>query len=144
VIPVFERALPLWSGPLPEGEAGLAAFREVYADPVEVNGTTTPLGDLVERARMLQGAFGRLQHRILQEVDGGDHVAVAFRISGHHLGPLETPIGTVPPTGRRLEVQGLDIFELCMGRIHAVWAVADQLDLLVQAGAVALSVPPRP
>jgi predicted ester cyclase len=143
--PIVERALTLWTDPLPEGDAGLAAFRAIYAEPLEVNGATTPLSALVERARMLQAAFGRLQHQVLQEVDGGEHVAFAFRLTGHHLGPLETPLGTVAPTGRRLEVQGMDIFELCLGRIHAVWAVSDHLDLLVQAGAVTLrgSPPPR-
>ena len=142
--PIVERALTLWTDPLPEGDAGLAAFRAIYAEPLEVNGATTPLSALVERARMLQAAFGRLQHQVLQEVDGGEHVAFAFRLTGHHLGPLETPLGTVAPTGRRLEVQGMDIFELCLGRIHAVWAVSDQLDLLVQAGAVTLSGSPPP
>jgi predicted ester cyclase len=139
VSPIIEQALTLWTDPLPEGDAGFAAFRAVYADPLEVNGATTPLRTLVERARMLQAAFGRLQHQILQEVDGGEHVAFAFRLTGHHLGPLETPLGTVAPTGRRLEVQGMDIFELSLGRIHAVWAVSDQLALLVQAGAVSLN-----
>ncbi|MBV9950365.1 MAG: ester cyclase [Acidimicrobiia bacterium] len=141
---ILERVMPLWSGPLPEGDDALAQFRAVYADPVEVNGTPTDLRDLVDRARMLQRAFGRLQHEVLQVVEAGDHLAVAFRLRGHHLGPLETPLGPVPPTGRRLEVQGMDIFELCLGRIHALWAVADQLDLLLQAEAVALRVPTAP
>ena len=140
MLPILERALSLWSQPVPDddGEA-LARFRLVYADPVDVNGATTPLIELVHRARALQAAFDGLHHEVDREVDGGDHVAFTFRIGGRHLGPLETPLGTVPPTGRRLEVRGMDVFELCFGRVHALWAVSDQLGLLQQAGAVALS-----
>ena len=44
-----------------------------------------------------------------------------------------------PPTGRRLEARGIDIFEIVDGRVRGIWAILDWLDLLTQAGAVAMS-----
>ena len=40
---VLDRAMELWSAPIPEGEAGVARFATVYADPVSVNGQDLPL-----------------------------------------------------------------------------------------------------
>ena len=134
---IVDRALALWAGP-PEPRGGaLDAFRLVYTDPVLVNGAPTPLAELVARATMLHEALTDLRAEVLQRVDGPDRVAVAFRLSGLHTGDLVTPIGTVPPSGRRVEVAGLDLFELTGDLVRAVWAVTDQLGLLVQAGGVA-------
>ncbi|MFF2145465.1 nuclear transport factor 2 family protein [Kitasatospora sp. NPDC058190] len=47
----------------------------------------------------------------------GDIVVVQLRLQGTHLGPLELPSGTVPPTGRRMDAPCCDVFELVDGRI---------------------------
>ncbi|MFE2409039.1 nuclear transport factor 2 family protein [Kitasatospora sp. NPDC057904] len=47
----------------------------------------------------------------------GDIVIVQLRLQGTHLGPLETPAGTVPPTGKRMDAPCCDVFELVDGRI---------------------------
>ena len=135
--PVLEQVMALWTGQ-PDDGVGLAEFRAVYTDPVDVNGHATPLAELVGRARMLRTAFAGLRHEVLRVIGDGEHVAVAFRLGGDHVGPLATPLGTVAPTGRHLTVSGMDILEIRDGRIHAVWALSDQLDLLAQAGAVDL------
>jgi len=134
-----DRALRLWSEPLAEGDEALAAFRTVYVDPLEVNGVQTPLRELVDRARMLQRAFEGLQHEILERFDTAERTAFAFRLSGRHLGRLTTPLGDVAPTGRLLDVLGMDIFAIRNDRVFAVWAVADYLGLLMRAEAVALA-----
>ena len=136
----IERALPLWAGPLAPGDAGLAAFAEVYTDPVTVNGSPTPLQVLVDRARMLQGAFDHLGHELLAQVDEPGRCSFAFRLSGRHVGPLATPLGEVAPTGRELEALAMDIFVLQGdGRVAEIWAVADYLGLLQGAAAVTLT-----
>jgi hypothetical protein len=135
---MLERALGLWGGRLPPGEAGVGAFRSVYTDPVLVNGTTTPLSVLVQRARMMQAAFEDLRHTVLEEFQAPGRVAFAFRISGRHVAPLTTPVGELAPSGAVVDVAGMDIFVVDEGRdrVTAVWALADYLSLLVDAGAV--------
>ncbi len=135
---IVERALGFWSAPLPEGDAALAAFRTVYADPLQVNGASTSLQVLVDRARMMQGALQDLRYRIDDRFETPGRRAFAFRIFGRHVGLFATPLGDVAATGREVELVGMDIFLVDEGdvRITGVWAVADYLGLLMQMGAV--------
>jgi hypothetical protein len=133
-----DRALALWTGPLAEGVDALAAFRTVYADPLDVNGVSTPLQELVDRALMLQQAFEGLHAETLERFDTPQRSAFAFRLSGRHVGRLTTPLGDVAATGQQLDVLGMDIFTIRDDRVIAVWAVADYLGLLMAAKAVVL------
>jgi hypothetical protein len=137
-----DRALDLWSRPPAEGEAGLAAFRTVFTDPLDLNGTRVPLQLLVDRARDLHRALADLDYEIVERLDAPGRSAFAFWLSGRHVGPLRTPLGEVAPTGRRLEVLTMDIFMLTGDLVSGVWAVSDELGRLVQADAVALTGAP--
>ena len=135
-----ERLLRLWTEPLPEdGGAAAAAFRELYTDPVTVNGTPLTAGDLVARARAMQAALERPEREVLSVVDAGASVALAFRLAGRQVGPLQTPAGQVPPTGRRVDVQIIDILTLTDGRVSDIRMVADWLGALAAVGAVHVS-----
>jgi len=68
-------------------------------------------------------------------------VAVAFRLSGRHVGTLTTAAGPVPATGRALEVRVIDVLTITEGRISGIWMVADELGALVSVDAVRLSSP---
>jgi predicted ester cyclase len=139
---ILDRALRLWTEPIPiDDVAARRAFAGVYADPVTVNGASVALQDIVDRARMMQGAFADLQAEVQEQCSTVDHLAFAFRLSGRHVGPFTTTIGTVPATGRSFSVLAMDIFAVAEDRVIRIWAVADQLDLLAQAGAVALTGP---
>jgi hypothetical protein len=136
---IVERALRLWTEPVPAVDAGVAAFRTVYADPLVVNGLETPLVELVERARMLQRAIEPLHQEVFEEFDALDRAAFAFRLYGRHVGPLATPLGDLAATGQELEMRGMDIFEVDKDCIVAVWAVADWLTSLSAVGGVTLA-----
>jgi hypothetical protein len=132
-----QRMLRLWTDPLPDDDAAAAAsFRELYWDPVTVNGTPLTAADLVTRARLMQAALERPEREVLSVVDAGASVAVAFRLAGRQVGLLETPVGRVPPTGQRVDVRIIDVLTLTDGRISGIWMVADWLTALVAAGAV--------
>ena len=47
----------------------------------------------------------------------GDVVIVQLSLQGTHLGPLVTPAGTVPPTGKKMDAPCCDVFELQDGKI---------------------------
>jgi hypothetical protein len=66
---LVDRLLPLWTRPVHARDDPRAAFAEVYADPVVVNGTAMTITELVDRARSLQQAFDRLGMDIVDTVE---------------------------------------------------------------------------
>jgi predicted ester cyclase len=134
------RVMSLWSTPLPadDGQA-LAALAALYTDPVEINDVTTPLADLLARARTVQRAYSGLHHVLLERVDAPDRVVIAFRLRGTHTGPLATPLGEVAPTGLDVDIRTIDVLTLESGRIRRVTVVGDELGNLHRLGALALA-----
>lgn len=139
MIALLDRLLPLWTQPVDSRDDAEAAFREVYADPVVVNGAEMTVAGLVGRARMLQQAFDQLGMSIVDTVETPDRVVLAFFMRGRHVGPFHSALGTVAPTQREIEVRTIDVLTLTAGRVSAIWVVADDLGLLRQLGAVTLA-----
>jgi SnoaL-like domain len=73
------------------------------------------LGDvLLDMAKFLPDV-----HRELYRVSAlGDVVAVELSIQGTFLGPLETPAGTIQPTGAKLDVPTADFWYLRDGKVE--------------------------
>ncbi len=136
---MLDRLLRLWLDPVGDGAAAQAAFREVYADPVAVNGAAVPVSGLVERARSLQSAYEGLAIELVDRVETPERIVVAFRMRGRHVGRLSTPLGTVAPTGRVIEARVTDVLTVNGGRVTDIWMVSDDLGLLMQLGAVRLT-----
>jgi len=111
----------------------------VYADPVVVNGIKMPIGELVGRARALQQAFAGLGMEILDAVETPDRVVIAFLMRGRHVGPFKSPLGTVAPTQRDIEVRTIDVLAVTEGVVSAIWVVSDDLGLLRQLDAAKLA-----
>jgi len=134
----IDNLLRLWTDPLPEGEAAEEAFRQVYTDPVLVNGTELTATDMVARARALQAVFEDARREVLDIADTGDKVAVAFRMSGRQIGPLDTPAGVLAPTGKQIALRVIDILSFTDGRVSSLWMVADELGALAAIDAAEL------
>jgi hypothetical protein len=135
-----EALMRLWTTPLPNSDADAAeAFRTLYQDPVTINGAVVKVEDLVARARVVQAVFDPRDNEILDVVDDGDKVAVAFRMKGRQVGPLPTSLGPLAPTGEDLDVRVIDILTLTDERVSNIWMVADELGALVSVGAVTWS-----
>jgi len=139
VTSLLDRLLPLWTEPVDGRDDPEAAFGEVYADPVVVNGTEMSLAGLVARARSLQQAFDQLGIDILDTVEAPGRVVVAFVMRGRHVGPYASPLGTVAPTGRDIAVRTIDVLAFTDGLVTAIWVVADDLSLLRQLDAARLA-----
>jgi len=136
----IERLLRLWTHPLPDDdETAAEEFRELYTDPVTVNSSELTARDLVARARRMQQALAEPEREVLTVVDAGATVAVAFRLAGRQVGPLDTPAGPVTPTGRWVDVRVIDVLTLTDGRIAAIWMVADWLAALTAVDAVTIA-----
>ncbi len=128
----------LWTSPA-DTEDAPARFAELYADPVILNGATTPLADLVARAQTLQEALSDLEAEILQVSESADAVAIAFVMRGRHDGPYPSPLGVLRPTGRDVAVRTIDLLTLTEGKVSAIWVNSDDLGLLRQLDAVAVN-----
>jgi hypothetical protein len=136
---LVERLLPLWTQPIRARDDAQAAFAEVYADPLLVNGVAMSITELVDRARSLQQAFDRLGMDIVDTVETPSRIVLAFIMRGRHVGPYLSPLGTVAPTQRDIEVRTIDVLTIASGLISAIWVVSDDLALLRQLGAVKLT-----
>ena len=139
MIDLLVRLLPLWTQPVDSRDDAEAAFREVYADPVVVNGIKMTIAELVGRARALQQAFDGLIMHVLDTVETPDRVVIAFLMRGRHVGPFMSPLGTVAPTQRDIEVRTIDVLAVTAGVVSAIWVVSDDLGLLRQLDAAKLA-----
>jgi hypothetical protein len=137
----IDALLRLWTEPLPAGDAAQDAIRVLYTDPVKVNGNWLTAADLVARVIALQQAIETPDREVLDVADAGGKIAVAFRLTGRHVGPLGTAAGVLPPTGEMLTLRVIDILTLVDGRISEIVMVADELGALNAIGAVSLQSP---
>ena len=74
---------------------------------------------------------------LLRAVASEDTIVLEVRWEGTHTGPMETPGGTLPPTGRRIEGLAVLWNVLEGDRIREVRHHLDMLTLLQQIGVIA-------
>jgi steroid delta-isomerase-like uncharacterized protein len=79
-------------------------------------------------------AFPDAKCLVTNVVAAGDVVAVEYRGQGTNTGPLATPQGPIPPTGKRAEVAMCDVLEFSSGRIARQRTYYDVGSLLRQLG----------
>jgi len=80
----------------PDGPAGLGKTVEVYAK-----------------------AFPDMHRELYRFFSIGDVVVVELALQGTHKGPLPTPMGILPPTGKRMDAPCCDVFRLLNGKIQS-------------------------
>lgn len=134
--------MALWRRLPDNDEEARAAFAELYADRVQVNGNELTLDDLVARARALQSALTDIRHEMIDRVEVDDKLVIAFKLHGRHTGTLRTALGEVPATGNTVAVEGMDILTFSDGRITAITVLSDELGMLSQVSPVKLRSAP--
>lgn len=116
----------------------LDGIEAIYAEDAELRGP----GDMVVKgtkaireftAGWFQG-FPDCEMRTEKVVDCGDVVVEEGVFVGTHSGVFPTPMGDIPPTGRRLEGRFVDIFEVRDGRIVSDHLTFDRLELMEKLG----------
>ena len=121
----------------------LDGVMDLYAeDAVQLmpDGTFEGRNAIRDRLAKELGAFSDLAHRYISYVEEGDAFADEFVFVGTHTGPVVLPDGTeLPPTGRHVEVQGMELVRVRDGKVvvdnlyYDNVAVAAQLGLISQA-----------
>jgi predicted ester cyclase len=79
-------------------------------------------------------AFPDLKHQILTTVQPGDAVAAEARFTATHTGPLASPNGDIPPTGKPVTLDYVDVARFADGRITSEHIYFDQVAFLSQLG----------
>ena len=64
----------------------------------------------------------------------GNHVIVEGTFSGTHNGPLKTPMGDLPATGRKTKGDFIQIFDVDRGLVKRDHLMFDQVQLMTQLG----------
>lgn len=85
----------------------------------------------IERLKGFRTAFPDITIEVNAAITGDDYIAFRSTMRGTHRGEL---MG-VPPTGRQVTVQLVDMIRVEGGRFVEQWGGPDMLDLLRQLGA---------
>jgi steroid delta-isomerase-like uncharacterized protein len=113
----------------------------VHSDPGDPwEGATLSREGFKERLRISRAPFPDLRFEIAETVAEGDRVTIAWRMLGTHAGPM----GSFPPTGRRIAVQGMTVYYFRGGRIAGHRQVVDRLAVAQQLGLVGPGGPTGP
>ncbi len=81
---------------------------------------------------MMREAFPDLRAEVSQMIAEGDRVVAHATFSGTQQGEFME----VPPSGRRVEVDVIDIFRIAGGKVAEHWGVMDQMAMMEQLGAL--------
>ena len=69
-------------------------------------------------------------------VGNGNKVAVEFTATGTHTGPLKTPNGDIPPSGKKVNLKVAEFYEWENGHFTKMKNYQDAADLMRQIGAM--------
>ncbi|MFQ5966557.1 MAG: ester cyclase [Acidimicrobiia bacterium] len=81
---------------------------------------------------MMRDAFPDLSATIDDIIVEGDKVVTRVRFSGTHQGEFQG----IPATGRKIDIQTIDILAYRDGKISEHWGVTDQLAMMQQLGVI--------
>jgi steroid delta-isomerase-like uncharacterized protein len=84
--------------------------------------------------QLMWTAFPDVMLSFGDQVLGEDSAATEVVMSGTHTGPLNTPSGSIPPTGKSINLRSLSILRFEDGRIASERNYFDQFDMLKQLG----------
>jgi len=90
----------------------------------------------------LLAAFPDGQLTFGQQVLGPDAAATEVSFSGTNTGPLPSPAGMLPPTGRTVHLRSASMLQIRDGLIASEHNYADQLELMTQLGLAGPAGPP--
>ncbi len=79
-------------------------------------------------------AFPDMHRELYRFFTTGDTVIVELALQGTHKGPLQLPLGTIPPTGKRMDAPCCDVFRLKGGKIQSFNCYPSGTVLLTQLG----------
>jgi len=121
------------------GRGDLDACLRLFAPDCQVTFPGAPPLSGPEQVRpFLQtqlNAFPNGHHSVQRMIEQGSLVAAELVFRGEHSGPYETPLGAIPPSGRQVTFESVDIVEVNAGRITSWRVYLDTASMIAQMGA---------
>jgi steroid delta-isomerase-like uncharacterized protein len=115
-----------------EGDRQLFAADVVTYEPTM--GRTEGIEPFLQYSAGFHTAFPDGHMSIRSYVEADDTVAVQGSFIGTHTGPLQGPAGSVPPTGRSLDLPFADFFRVRDGKVVEHHVYYDQVAFLAALG----------
>ena len=122
--------LELWNSGKPELAAEAFNNSVEYRQPGQK--TLNGLHEVTEWISLVHTAFPDFRLEITRTMAEGDHIVHCWRTIGTHKGQF---LGA-PPTGKRVDIQGVTVTQVTGGRIQEATVLYDRLSFLEQIGAV--------
>jgi steroid delta-isomerase-like uncharacterized protein len=79
-------------------------------------------------------AFPDMKLEVVNVIGGEDAAAVEIKFTGTNTGPLASPLGELPATGKRVEEQGCVVFKFQRGKVISERDYFDYATLAAQLG----------
>ena len=131
---LLERGVELYNA------GDLDAYMDLYAEDATqrmAEGTYKGRDQIRERLAHELGAFSDATYTLGGFVDQDDRFADEFVFAGTHTGPFRLPDGTeVPPTGKRVEIRGMEYVQVRDGKFVVDNLYYDNLTVLAQLGLI--------
>jgi steroid delta-isomerase-like uncharacterized protein len=83
-----------------------------------------------------KGAFPDIRISVTNQVATDDQVVSEFTARGTHTGPLQTPAGAIPPTGRTVDFIVCEVMRVKNGQIVSLHNYQDAASIMRQLGLV--------
>jgi steroid delta-isomerase-like uncharacterized protein len=92
--------------------------------------------EIVQALQAWATAFPDATGNIMREIEAGDTAVIELVWRGTQTGPLETPNGPLPPSGRKVEFSACEVFTVKDGKVKSDTHYFDLMTMLTQIGAM--------
>ena len=97
----------------------------------------SPTGDMnlteyMDFMDVLVSAFPDCKYNAEDVIAEGDKAVCRYSFTGTHKGAFRH----IPPTGKKISVEGIGIFKISGGKIVEVWFATDRMGMMQQLGAI--------
>ena len=113
---------------------------EIYSDDAELKGpggmTFKGKAEIAQFTRGWIQGFPDCLTKSTNVIEAGNYIVEEGIFTGTHSGVFPTPMGDIPPTGKRVEGPYVDVFEIREGKVVSDRLTFDRLQLMEQLGLV--------
>jgi predicted ester cyclase len=93
--------------------------------------------DIAKTVEIYAAAFPDMHRELYQMYSVGDNIVVVeLALQGTHLGPLTLPLGTIPPTGKKMNAPCCDVFEISGDKVKRFDCYPSGSVVLTQLGVI--------
>ena len=118
-----------------DGMAALAAENMEVVN-IPVGATLSGPAGFRQHAQGWGGAFPDSRVEVTNVIASDEGVVVEFRGRGTHTGPLASPAGEIPATGKSVDIPFCDVYQVKGGKLSSLHAYFDSATMLRQLGLI--------